>query len=200
LSVSKNGDWGMDEAGNNLLRVYCFRGADINALNGKTGDLNPPVRYIDFNHRDRLLKVDDLIIEISGGSPTQSTGRIAHIGQRVFSRFNTPIVCSNFCKAISLKDPKHSYLVKQYWHKLYEAGIFFNFEGKTSGIKNLLFDQLVKDIYIPMPENSQLIQKYYNNASEIDALVQNNLGANIELSKLRDWLLPMLMNGQVKVV
>jgi type I restriction enzyme S subunit len=199
LSVSKNGDWGANEENTNLLKVYCFRGADINALNGKDSELNPPVRYIDHKHKDRLLKADDLIVEISGGSPTQSTGRIAHIGQKVFNRFDTPIVCSNFCKAISFKEPRHSYLIKQYWNSLYEAGIFFNFEGKTSGIKNLLFDQLVKDISIPLPEKEQLVKDYYNFASEIDSLVQNNLAENKILSDLRDWLLPMLMNGQVKI-
>ncbi len=199
LGTSKNGDWGADEQSDDLMKVYCIRGADINALNGKTGNLEPPVRYIDINHKDRLLKLDDLIVEISGGSPTQSTGRIAHIGQTLFSRFETPIVCSNFCKAISMKKTEHSCLIKQYWNKLYEARIFFNFEGKTSGIKNLLFDQLIKDVYIALPDNDQLIQTYYAFSSRNDELMQNNLGENNKLSDLRDWLLPMLMNGQVTV-
>ena len=37
------------------------------------------------------------------------------------------------------------------------------------------------------------------NASSVDKKTQLLLKQNQELTKLRDWLLPMLMNGQVKV-
>lgn len=200
LAASKNGDWGEDESHPSLMQVYCVRGADINALNGQTATLEPPIRHIRKDHGDRLLRPDDLIVEISGGSPTQSTGRVAHIGQKVFSRFESPLVCSNFCKAISFKDKLHSYIVKQYWNKLYEAGIFFNFEGKTSGIKNLMFDQLIRDVYLAIPENQKLIEEFYKISVKNDEQIQNNLLQNKKLAELRDWLLPMLMNGQIRVV
>lgn len=199
LATSKNGDWGEDVPDSNLMQVYCVRGADINALNGQSVTLEPPVRYIRKDHTDRLLKPDDLIVEISGGSPTQSTGRIAHIGEKVFGRFETPLVCSNFCKAISFKEKSHSYIVKQYWNKLYEAGIFFNFEGKTSGIKNLMFDRLIQDVYIATPSDKKIIEEFHKMSIKNDEIIQNNLLQNKKLAELRDWLLPMLMNGQVSV-
>lgn len=199
LATSKNGDWGEDAPHSNLMQVYCVRGADINALNGQSATLEPPVRYIRKDHTDRLLKPDDLIVEISGGSPTQSTGRIAYIGEKVFARFETPLVCSNFCKAISLKEKAHSYIVKQYWNKLYEAGIFFNFEGKTSGIKNLMFDRLIQDVHLAIPSDKKLIEEFHKISIKNDDLIQNNLLQNKKLAELRDWLLPMLMNGQVTV-
>jgi type I restriction enzyme S subunit len=199
LATSKNGDWGEDAPDRNLMQVYCVRGADINALNGQSSTLEPPVRYIRKDHNERLLKPDDLIVEISGGSPTQSTGRIAHMGEKVFNRFETPLVCSNFCKAISLKEQTHSYIVKQYWNKLYEAGIFFNFEGKTSGIKNLMFDRLIQDVHLAIPSDKKIIEEFYRMSIKNDELIQNNLLQNKKLAELRDWLLPMLMNGQVTV-
>lgn len=199
MRESKNGDWGKDKQENDNTKVFCIRGADIDALNGQSDKLEPPIRYIEKNHLNRLLKPHDLIIEISGGSPTQSTGRIAHIGENVFNRFQEPIVCSNFCKAITLKNSKIAYLVKLYWNILFESGVFFNFEGKTSGIKNLLFDQLVKEIYIPLPDNEGLINEFYSISKEIDAKIQNNLLQNMELIELRDWLLPLLMTRQIAV-
>lgn len=199
LATSKNGDWGEDSPDRNLMQVYCVRGADINALNGQSATLEPPVRYIRKDHNERLLKPGDLIVEISGGSPTQSTGRIAHIGEKVFNRFETPLVCSNFCKAISFKENKHSHIVKHYWNKLYEAGIFFNFEGKTSGIKNLMFDRVVQDVHLAMPEDKKIVDDFYKIVSQIDEQIQANLLQNQKLVELRDWLLPMLMNGQVTV-
>lgn len=198
IDESKNGDWGKEKSDDNYVKTYCIRGADINGLNGDSS-FDPPVRYIESSHSNRLLKPSDLIVEISGGSPTQSTGRMAHVSQNVLSRLQDKAVCSNFCKAISLKDNKLSYIINQYWNHLYEADIFFNFEGKTSGIKNLLFDQLVKDVKVALPKNNNLVEKYYDFAEGIDSQKQNNLLQNQKLAELRDWLLPMLMNGQVKV-
>ena len=46
LDIAKSGDWGKDEPeGNFTKKVICFRGADINGLNG-LDELKPPVRYI----------------------------------------------------------------------------------------------------------------------------------------------------------
>lgn len=199
ISESKNGDWGSESINDDSTKCYCVRGADINGLNG-IENFDPPVRYIDKSHINRLLKADDLIIEISGGSPTQSTGRMAHISRDVLARLGNKVVCSNFCKAISLKHVNLSYIVSRYWSRLYDSRVFFNHEGKTSGIKNLLFDQLAKDVNIAIPSNDNLINAYYKFEESIDKQKQNNLIQNEELIKLRDWLLPMLMNGQVKVL
>jgi len=49
------------------------------------------------------------------------------------------------------------------------------------------------------PNNVKLIEKY---SQKMEALVDKvilNEKQNQQLEKLRDWLLPMLMNGQVKV-
>lgn len=198
ISESKNGDWGSDSSGGDSMRCFCIRGTDINGLNGLES-FNPPVRYIAKSHSHRQLKADDLIIEISGGSPVQSTGRMAHISSEVLGRLDNKAVCSNFCKAISLKNNKLSYIVSRYWEQLYDSGTFFNHEGKTSGIKNLLFDQLAKDVRIAIPNDVNLIDAYYKFEESIDKQKQINLIQNDELIRLRDWLLPMLLNGQVTV-
>lgn len=198
IEKSKNGDWGIDKSKDQHVKTFCIRGADINGLNGMSS-FDPPIRFIDSTHTNRMLRSDDLIIEISGGSPVQSTGRMAHISQNVLMRLENRAVCSNFCKAITLKRNVLSYIVVQYWSHLYDSGVFFNFEGKTSGIKNLLFDQLIKDVKIALPKNDELIDKYYNFADKLDTQKQNNLFQNNTLKKLRDWLLPLLMNGQVIV-
>ncbi|MBD5496571.1 MAG: winged helix-turn-helix domain-containing protein [Lachnospiraceae bacterium] len=54
-----------------------------------------------------------MIIEISGGSPIQSTGRICYINKNVFRRFKNELITSNFCKAISLTDIKILALLKE---------------------------------------------------------------------------------------
>lgn len=42
-------------------------------------------------------------------------------------------------------------------------------------------------------------KKYFILCAPIDAKKENNFKENQHFAELRDWLLPMLMNGQVKV-
>jgi hypothetical protein len=199
IKETKAGDWGKDtEEGNYTERVYCVRGADINGLNGK-GEVKAPQRFILKNNLSKALKPNDFIIEISGGSPTQSKGRIAILTNKTFDRFDTNIICSNFCKAISLKDENYIFNFQQEWQRLYDAGVFFGYEGKTSGIKNFLFDSFVNSYKVVLPPK-EIVDQYYKVVQHLEEKKQSNLQQNQELAQLRDWLLPMLMNGQLKVV
>jgi type I restriction enzyme S subunit len=194
----KNGDWGKESLeGNYTEHVSCIRGADINGLNGK-GECNPPERYILEKNNNKQLNSHDLIVEISGGSPTQSTGRLAYLIDETLSRFENPLICSNFCKAIELKNKKQLFNFVHNWNRLYDNGVLFGYEGKTSGIKNLLFDSFVNSYWVALPPQ-ELVNKFYDLMLDIEKKKQTALKENQQLSSLRDWLLPMLMNGQVKV-
>jgi len=196
--IDKSGDWGKEEQeGNFTKKVICFRGADINGLNG-LAELKPPVRYILEKNSSKILKSHDLIIEISGGSPTQSTGRLAFITDATIKRFEYPLICSNFCKPISIRNKKLLYNFVYYWNSLYDNGIFFGYEGKTSGIKNLLLDSFLSSYSTVIPDE-KVVNQFYDIMESIQEKKQTALAENQQLSSLRDWLLPMLMNGQVKV-
>lgn len=198
IETDKGGDWGKEQSeGNYTQKVLCIRGADLNGLNGK-GEMNPPTRFILKKNLHKLLAPDDLIVEISGGSPTQSTGRLAFIGADTLTRFELPLICSNFCRAISLKKPEQVFYFSALWNSIYENGILFGWEGKTSGIKNLLFDPFVKSYYVAVP-CEQALSKFNSVVRPMHSKKQKLLFEAQQLTELRDWLLPMLMNGQVKV-
>jgi len=196
ISDNKTGDWGKDTSeGNYKLKVDCIRGADINSLSGN-GKIDMPTRFILEKNKNKLLTDFDIVIEISGGSPTQSTGRIVGISENVLNRFELPLICSNFCKAVSLNEQETFYNFVYEWKNLYDNGVLFSWEGKTSGIKNLLFDSFVTNYHIAQPP-IDLMKQFFDYASSVDKKTQLLLKQNQELTKLRDWLLPMLMNGQV---
>ena len=198
ISDNKTGDWGKETSqGNYTLEVDCIRGADINGLSGN-GKTDMPTRFILEKNKNKLLTDFDIVIEISGGSPTQSTGRIVGISENVLNRFDLPLICSNFCKAVSLKEQETFYNFVYEWKNLYDNGVLFSWEGKTSGIKNLLFDSFVTNYHIAQPP-IDLMKQFFDYASSVDKKTQLLLKQNQELTQLRDWLLPMLMNGQVKV-
>ncbi|MFM6506752.1 MAG: restriction endonuclease subunit S, partial [Dolichospermum sp.] len=194
----KGGDWGQDvKEGNFNTKVICIRGTDLNGLNGN-GEFKAPIRYIIEKNSHKFLEPFDLIVEISGGSSSQSTGRLGYISSETLRRFNTPVICSNFCKAISLNNVKSLYYFVYLWNSIYNNKVFFNWEGKTTGIKNLLFDSFVNSYITVFPPIS-LIEKFFNIRQTIESQQQINILQNQQLTQLRDWLLPMLMNGQITV-
>lgn len=198
IKKDKSGDWGKEsKEGNYQFKVSCVRGTDLNGLNGN-GEFKPPTRFILENNSNKVLENHDLIVEISGGSPTQSTGRLGFITEETLKRFPNPLICSNFCKALTLKDEKYLFNFVYQWNRLYDNGVLFGWEGKTSGIKNLLFESFVTNQKEVFP-NPEIVGKFYEFAKPLHSQKQKNLIQNQQLSELRDWLLPMLMNGQVTV-
>jgi type I restriction enzyme S subunit len=70
-------------------------------------------------------------------------------------------------------------------------------EGKTTGIKNLLFDSFVNSYWTVVPPDT-LVDKFYKVMTTIQDKKQVALSENQKFAELRESLLPMLMNGQVK--
>ena len=143
-----SGDWGNDEPTEDAsCPVSCIRGADIVPIYNSEYT-NIPLRYIsEKSLASRALQEGDIVIEKSGGSPTQSTGRVVYISKELLEEKQN-IVCSNFCAAFRIKPEWDAKYVYYYLQHIYNAGVFFNFEGKTSGLKNLIMDTAFKSITI----------------------------------------------------
>lgn len=187
--ANNTGDWGADTVAEDLFEVGCIRGADILSLT----DL--PKRYI--KSEAKLLAEHDIVIEASGGSPTQATGRSAYITKGVIERNGGKITCSNFCHAFTLKDVHKAPFFYYTWRLFYDNGNMFNFEGKTSGIKNFMTEMFLKNCWIDAPQN--LVNDFFNKVSAWFTLIDTNIAEISSLTRQRDELLPLLMNGQVRV-
>lgn len=193
-----NGDWGKEEpTGNNTEKVYCIRGADIPEVKvGNKGKM--PTRYIlPKNLSSKKLEAGDIVIEISGGSPTQSTGRCAAITQSLLERYDSSMVCTNFCKAIKPKSG-YSLFVYFYWQYLYQKDVFFSYENGTTGIKNLDVAGVVETEQIIIPPIDKIANFNDFCASLLDQIFANGK-QNEQLASLRDSLLPKLMSGELDV-
>ena len=151
-----SGDWGDDVPSDETPHaIYCVRGADIVPISNTSFETIPK-RYIsEKSKRSRSLSSGDIVIEKSGGSPTQSTGRVCYISDKLVENKHY-VVCSNFCCAVRIKKNWNPKFVYYYWQYIYNCGIFFNFEGKTSGLKNLQLENALSAIDIPdMPRDKQ---------------------------------------------
>ena len=194
----KNGDWGSEaKEGNYSQKVSCIRGADINGILG-LDDCDLPSRYILEKNSDKILDPYELVVEISGGSPSQSTGRLAYITGATLNRFENKLICSNFCKAISLKENIYFYNFVHHWNSLYQSNVFFSHEGKTSGLKNLLFDSVLDSCYIVLP-SPDVAERFFELRDDFEKVKQKLISENQHISNLRNWLLPLLMSGQAQI-
>ena len=190
LGEKKSGDWGQDkEQGIYTLKVNCIRGADLK------DPLNAPKRFINQKNSNRLLDANDIIVEISGGSPVQATGRSLYVTDGLLDRYNKKLTCSNFCQALKVLDNELSSYFYYTWNLFYDNNIMFNFEGKTSGIKNLLIDMLLGTSWYFPP--ASIYKKFESLIQRLFKQIDSNKIENQELTHLRDSLLPMLMNGQI---
>ena len=196
IDATLAGDWGQETLqGNYTHEVYCIRGADIPALrNGDKGKM--PIRYIlERNYLVKQLRANDIVIEISGGSPTQSTGRVCMITKSLLDRLGKDVVCTNFCRAIT---PKNGYaiFIFLYWQMLYNKNTMFSYENGTTGIKNLNIADLISKEPINVPKQEDVDKLNVVLQPIYDQIYANGL-QNETLATFRDTLLPKLMNGEI---
>ena len=177
------GDWGEESfSSESPNAVRCVRGADIVPIWNSDYD-HIPVRYIsNRSFANKQLKVGDIIIEKSGGSPTQSTGRTAFVSEELI-RNATHLVCTNFCTAFRIKPGWNSKYVYYYLQHLYNNDVFFNFEGKTSGLKNLQIENAFDKAtitQIPIEKQNQIVEVLDN----LDRKIALNRAINRNLEAL----------------
>ena len=181
------GDWGNEEYTQDAPNeVICIRGADIE--NVKSGIFqNIPRRYVSNSSiNKKTLVKGDIIIEKSGGSPTQSTGRVCYISDE-FIKSKRNIVCSNFCAAFRLKSNWYYKYIYYYLQNIYNQGNFFNYEGKTSGIRNLLLETAFQAISLPniLTDVQKITVKILD---KIDQKINLNTRMNAELEAMAKQL------------
>lgn len=161
------GDWGESEPnGSYDTEVRCIRGADIPSFKiGQLGD--SPTRFIiSKNAQSKSLSAGQIIIEISGGSPTQSTGRTVLILDEHLINTKTTLICSNFCRALLLKDSTYSAYIYSYINYLYDGDVLFNFENSTIGLKNFDISGFLSEQKAVLPSES--VVKIHNNSTLTD--------------------------------
>ncbi|PUZ21489.1 restriction endonuclease subunit S [Staphylococcus chromogenes] len=193
------GDWGKEhQQGNYNKPVRIIRGADINDYS-KGGKGKSPIRFIlEKNFDNKKLISGDIIVEISGGSPTQSTGRTLLINKEILQNSNYGLVCTNFCKVIRPVDEKYGEWIAYYFNYLYFRDVFFNYENGTTGIKNLDYKSILNTMKIIVPI-TQILNNFHNVISNYKINIQRLGKENDYLSQLRDTLLPKLMSGEIEI-
>lgn len=158
-------------------------------ISGNVIDLNDMVYVPKENvSSSQVLNKYDILITMSSGSKE-------HIGKNGFFFYEKEVSFGAFCAKIVAKGAFRFYL----YSYTQSDFMFTTIKNECLGTNiNNLNGGLVKGFRIVVPP-SNLIESFNIKVSSVYEKIGNNLIENQKLTELRDWLLPMLMNGQVKV-
>ena len=96
--------------------------------------------------------------------------------------------------AITLTDIRMRYYLKNVIEDLYQYLVKLS----TGSARDNLSQDMIKNIKVVIPSND-ILDRFYDFSNNIIKEITKKQQENEQLTQLCDWLLPMLMNGQVKV-
>ena len=117
------GDWGDETPSEkNDTRVAIIRGTDIPDL--QSGAANRvPLRYTSTKKlATRKLQDGDLVLEVSGGSKDQPTGRALYLTEALLGQFDCPVEPASFCRLLRPIDRNIGLLLAQHLTYIYGIG------------------------------------------------------------------------------
>lgn len=194
ITHSISGDWGDDEKNitnfDDYTQCLVLRSTEIDNTYGLNIDgERKKYRYLKNTKLDRLnTRVNDILVEKSGGSPDQPVGRVALLTQEIFK--NDVIAFSNFIHKIRLDEKIQAEFAFNCLRTFYNKKITENMQSQTNGIRNLIMSEFLH-IPIPLPEYeiqkqiSKEIKRCRDDAKKLQTEAKELLGqAKKEVEKI----------------
>jgi type I restriction enzyme S subunit len=197
ISQTIGGDWGSDVADEkNDTRVAIIRGTDIPDLQDCANN-RVPIRFTTQKKlATRKLEDGDLVLEVSGGSKDQPTGRSLHITTALLEQFDCPVEPASFCRLMRPINKKIGSLLSQHMSYIYAQGKTWEYQNQSTGIANFQTTHFLQNEMVVRPSEAVLnafvetVQKLMDRARTLET---------VTLSNLRDTLLPRLISGQLRI-
>jgi type I restriction enzyme S subunit len=197
LNVTIGGDWGQDESDDkHTEKVRIIRGTDI--PNIKTSSIESvPTRYVEAKKlKTRKLFDGDIVIEISGGTKNQPTGRSLYITNEIINMLEGEVEPASFCRLFRPNSKEVGLILGQHLVYIYDKGKTWHYQNQSTGISNFQTTTFLDKEYVIVPNNT-ILSKFYD---IVRPLIEKSLSSeNITLQKTRDILLPKLLSGELDV-
>jgi len=197
LELSVGGDWGKDVPDDkHTEQARIIRGTDIPTLRAGH-DSGVPVRFVDIKKlNSRKLCVGDIVIEVSGGSKKQPTGRSIHITESILRRLDSIAEPASFCRLFRPKDKHIGLILGQHLQYIYGQGKTWLYQNQSTGISNFQTKVFLKEEVLALPQR-EIAECFYRDVQPmIDKVFSNE---NLQLAQMRDTLLPKLLSGELEV-
>lgn len=195
LENTIGGDWGKEKEDEKYTEnVFVFRGTDLPNVQKNEFDAIPK-RYIAKNKlKSRKAKYGDIIIEVSGGSKNQPTGRSLLITKNLLCNFDLPIIPASFCRLFTPINEQIAVLLACHLKMIYTQGKTWEYQVQSTGISNFQTTNFLENELLVIPDEN-ILNAFYEKVGVI--FEKMTLNENMLLSKTRDLLLPRLLNGEI---
>jgi len=197
LSKTIGGDWGKEEAdAKHTEKVKIIRGTDIPKIKQMSIDA-VPTRYVESKKlKTREVFDGDIIIEVSGGTKNQPTGRTLYITNEVINMLDGKVEPASFCRLFRPINKEIGLILGQHMLYIYAQGKTWQYQNQSTGISNFQTTIFLDKEYVVVPDIN-ILTKFYD---IIRPLIEQSLSSeNITLQKTRDTLLPKLLSGEIEV-
>jgi hypothetical protein len=148
----------------------------------------------------RELRLGDLVLEVSGGGPSQPVGRVVVIDSETLDSAALPLIPSNFCRRIRLKVGANPYFVKRQLDSLYRSGHFDQYQTSTTNIRNLQVDAFLDGTVVELPalEEQERLTKFADDFDSRTTSVESHLSMALNcMQRFRDSVLVAACSGRL---
>lgn len=168
-----------------LIDVCEIKKGDL--VTEKTADTNGNIKVVSagikhsYMHSISNRQPNTITISASGAS----AGYVNFWRENIFA-------CD--CTTVRGKTETITFLVYEYLKNIQE----YLYKQARGSAQPHVYPKDIYELKIPFP-NDKLLKSYGEKIYAINERIANNVNVNQQLTTLRDWLVPMLMNGQVTV-
>ena len=197
LSHTIGGDWGSDAPEEkNDTRVAIIRGTDIPDLQSGANS-RVPIRYTSLKKlATRRLEDGDIVLEVSGGSKDQPTGRALYLTNGLLGQFDCPVEPASFCRLLRPSHKGIGVVLGQHLTYIYAQGKTWEYQNQSTGIANFQTVHFLETELVVVPSND-ILTAFVDMVRPL--IERTHLTQIQDLSNLRDTLLPRLISGQLRL-
>lgn len=198
IEATIGGDWGKEaEDDKHKKSVVIIRGTDIPAV--KTGAVgSAPSRWVEEKKfKTRELDDGDLVLEVSGGSPKQPTGRSVYVTQSNLDLHGGAVVPASFCRKLRPKSKPLGLYATIHLDRIYAAGKMWGYQNQSTGISNFQTQVFLDTELVVLPQKIEILDYFFNSVRPL--IDKSRSHESEQLARIRDALLPKLLSGQLRI-
>lgn len=198
ISNAIGGDWGKESRDElHEVQTTIIRGTDFeNVVSANLDKI--PIRFIkNSNFQKRRLEDGDIVFEISGGTFDQPTGRNLRMSETLINHFGN-VVPASFCRLIRPLNKQVGFFLSEYLKHLYMEGGTWDYQNQSTGISNFQFTFFTEKEIVAVPTEG-ILKSFTSQVEPMVERIDSNILENCSLIKLRNTILPKLMNAEIEI-
>lgn len=161
--------------------------ADVKGTSISAGTL------IDYENRENRANMQPSVNSVWFAKMKNSIKHL-YLNKEMLPIISSSVLSTGFC-GLQCNEVSFEYIASYISNSYFEIHKDMLAHGATQEAVNN--DDLIS-IHLVIPDD-RVLHAYHNTAQPLYAQISKNICENKELVKLRDWLLPMLMNGQATI-